>query len=182
MNALICLHPGVEEIEAVVPIDLLSRAEVSITQAACGDSLLVKGRSGIVLQADCLLSECADQRYDLVVLPGGPGINELREDPTLCALLRKQMAAKRHVACICAAPLLLKDAGLHEGRAITCHPTVAAELDVETSAAVVVDETLITSRGAGTATEFALTILETLKGPETARAIAHSICWSHSNV
>lgn len=179
MNALICLHPGFEEIEAIVPSDLLSRAEVSVTHAACGDSRLVTGRSNITLQAECLLSECRDRSYDLLVLPGGPGIMQLRDDPRLRELLQAQASAGKYIGCICAAPLLLKDAGLHEGRKISCHPTAEAELGVERPEPVIVDGRLITSRGAGTATEFGLALVEALKGAETAKTIAHAICWSH---
>ena len=181
MNALICLHPGFEELEAVVPIDLLARAGVTVTQAATGDSLQVRGRSGIQLQASCLLSACADPGYDLVILPGGPGIQQLRGDPRLCGLLQSQAAADRWIGCICAAPLLLKDAGLHAGRRITCHPSAAAELETDVSSTVAVDGKLITARGAGSATEFALALVAALQGRDSARTVAESICWSQSD-
>lgn len=179
MNALICLHPGFEEIEAIAPVDLLSRAGVTVTQAACGSSLQVTGRSGIKLQADCALSDCTAQCFDLIILPGGPGIMQLRNDPLLCERLQAHAAEDKYIGCICAAPLLLKDAGLHATRRIACHPSAEAELGTELKEPVIIDGKLITSRGAGTATEFAFALVEALKGRETAAAIADSICWSH---
>ena len=73
-RALILLHPGFEEIEAVTPIDLLSRAGVEVVQASLDDTLLVAGRSGITLQATHRLIDVADERFDAIILPGGPGI------------------------------------------------------------------------------------------------------------
>ena len=179
MNALICLHPGFEEIEAVVPIDLLSRAGIEVTQAAAGDARTVTGRSGVSLQSDCLLDTCSEQLFDLVILPGGPGINGLRNNSSICDLLSNHANAGKLVGCICAAPLLLKDAGLHSGRKLVCHPSAEAELGVDSTEPVIVDLPFITSRGAGTAIAFALALIEQLTSREKADEIAASICWNH---
>lgn len=177
MNALIILHPGFEEIEAITPADLLSRADIQPTLASIDTKVSVTGRSGITLQADCTLADCTSQEFDLVIVPGGPGIQQIRQHSALCERLHRQLNSGRHLACICAAPLLLKDAGLTTGRSITCHPSAAAELQTTNTSAVIVDGTLITSRGAGTATEFGLTLIEELKDAELANEIAASICW-----
>lgn len=175
-RALIILHPGFEEIEAITPIDLLSRADVEVVQAALGDTLLVAGRSDITLQATHSLDDVAEDTFDAIILPGGPGIMQVRKHPQLCKLLQDQHAADRVIACICAAPLLLLDAGLHVDLRYTCHPAAEGELSAALDAAVVQDGTIITSRGAGTATEFALQLVRELTDQHTADTIADSIC------
>ncbi|MGB0414503.1 MAG: DJ-1 family glyoxalase III [Coraliomargarita sp.] len=179
-RALIILHPGFEEIEAITPIDLLSRAEVEVVQAYVGDQSRVEGRSGICVEAQQALEAVLDQDFDLVILPGGPGINSIRQHPHICELLQRQHSAQRLIGCICAAPLLLLDSGLTEGLSYTCHPAAAEELSKSSSEACVIDDHIITSRGAGTATQFALSLIGELCDQETANAIAESICWSPS--
>jgi len=179
LRALIILHPGIEEMEAVAPIDLLSRAGVEVVQASIGKEKQITGRSGITLQANCLLSEI-EGSFDITILPGGPGIMELRNNPQICQSLKQQFEQGGIVACICAAPLLLKDSGLLYNVRYTAHPTTAGELDQASHEAVVCDGQIITSRGAGTATEFALSIVDKLCGSETANETAASICWTHS--
>lgn len=177
-RVLILLHPGFEEMEAAAPIDLLARAGVDVIQAATGPSRRVEGRNGMTWEATHLFADVADEPFDLVILPGGPGIQKLRGRSDIVACLQQQLQANRLLACICAAPLLLLDAGLLPGRAFTAHPSTAAELEAAQTSAVVVDGALITSQGAGTATEFALVLVEKLLDRETAIEVAQSICWS----
>jgi 4-methyl-5(b-hydroxyethyl)-thiazole monophosphate biosynthesis len=177
-RALILLHPGFEEIEAITPIDLLSRAGVEVVQAALDDTLLVAGRSGITLQATHRLADMADEPFDAIILPGGPGIMQIRKHPRICKLLQQQLAAERLIGCICAAPLLLLDAKLHTDLRYTCHPAAEDELTESLAATVVQDGAIITSRGAGTATEFALQLVSQLTDQSTADTIADSICWT----
>lgn len=176
-RALIILHPGFEEMEAIAPIDLLSRAGVEVVQAGVNNEMLVTGRSGITLKATHHLEDVGND-FDITILPGGPGIMELREHPLICQKLTQQFESGGLVACICAAPLLLKDSGLL-GDDYTAHPTTVEELDLARPEAVVADGQIITSRGAGTATEFALTIVEKLCGSKSAKEIADAICWAH---
>ena len=178
MRALVILHPGFEEIEAVSPIDLLSRASVEVVSASTTDGRAVLGRSGITLMADTLLADAALEAFDAVILPGGPGIGDLRKNRLLCDLLQRQHAAGQWLACICAAPLLLLDAGLLDGGTrYTCHPSVEEELPGRAeAAAVALDGTILTSRGAGTAVEFSLALIEKLRDRKTAEAVAESIC------
>jgi 4-methyl-5(b-hydroxyethyl)-thiazole monophosphate biosynthesis len=175
-RALIILHPGFEEIEAVTPIDLLSRAGVEVVQAALDDSRFVTGRSGISLQATHRLVDVAEDIFDAIILPGGPGIMQIRNHPLICKLLQQQQAANRLIGCICAAPLLLLDASQTAGLRYTCHPSAEDQLTEAIDAAVVQDGNIITSRGAGTATEFALQLVSQLTDQVTADTIAESIC------
>jgi 4-methyl-5(b-hydroxyethyl)-thiazole monophosphate biosynthesis len=177
MKALILLHPGFEEMEAVAPIDLLARAEIEVVQASTSDSLQVTGRNGITLQATHLLSDVDNETFDAVILPGGPGIMKLRGNARIITCLQKQHQAGKLIACICAAPLLLRDADLLTEINYTAHPSTIDELAAARDAATVLDGHILTSRGAGTATEFALAIVSQLCGDNSAKAIADSICW-----
>ncbi|MGJ8641206.1 MAG: DJ-1 family glyoxalase III [Opitutaceae bacterium] len=180
LTALIILHPGFEEIEAITPIDLLSRADVEVIIASVGEELLVTGRSGISVQATHLLSEVLDRRFDAVILPGGPGIQQIRKNAVICELFREHSTCGALIACICAAPLLLLDAQLLDGKAYTAHTSTLKALPHALSQPVVQDGNLLTSRGAGTATEFSLALLQNLCGDQHAKEIADSICWPHA--
>ena len=176
-TALVILPAGVEELEAVAPIDLLRRAGVEVTVASLADSLHVTGRNAITLHADTPLSAVGEKLFDLLFLPGGPGVKLLRADPRVRATVLAHHAADRWLAAICAAPTVLHDAGLLNGRRYTAHFSVAQELPAILSAErTVADGRLLTSRGAGTATDFGLLLVEKLCSPETAREVAQSIC------
>ena len=176
-TVLAILPEGFEEIEAVAPIDLLRRAGCQVTVAALGPNAHVTGRCNITMHADMTLGVAAEQTYDLILLPGGPGVLNLRASSHVRELVQHQAAAGRWVAAICAAPTVLNDAGLLEGRRYTAHFSVAKELpNILLDERVVVDGKIITSRGAGTALDFGLKLVELLVSTEKAQEIAASIC------
>jgi 4-methyl-5(b-hydroxyethyl)-thiazole monophosphate biosynthesis len=132
---------------------------------------LILGSRGTRIQPDATLDDALAQDYDLVALPGGlPGADHLRDDARIQALLRKMAAAGKHTAAICAAPMALAAAGLLEGKRATAYPGVLDGLDLPTTNkrqdAVVVDGKVVTSRGPGTAMDFALTLVELLAGTD----------------
>lgn len=175
--ALVVLPRGFEEIEAVTPVDVLRRAGVTVTIASLGDRLEVTGRNGMALLADAPLDVSCSRAYDMIILPGGPGVKHLRADPRIASLVKAQAARGAWVAAICAAPTVLHDAGLLEGRRYTAHHSVAGELDsIIDSERVVVDAPIITSRGAGTALDFGLELVARLVSPEVAQEVRASIC------
>ncbi len=176
-TVLVILPEGFEEIEAVTPIDLLRRAGFEVTIAALADGIHVTGRSGLTLHATTSLTSVPeDQAFDLLLIPGGPGVRRLREDPRVLRRVVAQNRGSGWLAAICAAPTVLNDAGILSGRAYTAHPSVSDELPAaRINERLVVDGKLITSRGAGTALEFGLRLIEALAGPAKAREIAASI-------
>jgi 4-methyl-5(b-hydroxyethyl)-thiazole monophosphate biosynthesis len=173
-RVLCLLSDGVEEIEAVVPIDLLRRAGLDVVTASIGPKT-VTGRCGIRIEADELLADHGEDRFALLLLPGGPGVALLRKDGRAAALAGRFAAAGKPVAAICAAPLVLKDAGLLEDAGFTCHSSVVPDLPGALDGRVVEDRGIITSRGAGTAQEFALRLVALLCGEETMRRVAAEI-------
>ncbi len=179
-TALIILHEGFEEMEAIAPIDILRRGGVNVTVASRECYPTVKGRNQISVKADALLDDVLRQSYDCLILPGGPGVFEkLRSDKRVLELAEKFTAKGKLVTAICAAPLVLHDAGVLEGKRYTSHPSTASELPArDTTQSVVTDGNFITSQGAGTATAFGLAILARLTDDATAREVAKSICLS----
>ena len=178
MPIILALLPeGFEELEAVAPIDLLRRAGVEVTVASLGETIHVTGRNGITLHADTTLTAVGDRLFDLLFLPGGPGVKLLRADPRVRATVLAHHAAGRWLAAICAAPTVINDAGLLAGHRYTAHFSVAEELQaILSDERTVTDGRLLTSRGAGTAIEFGLLLVEKLISPEKSCEIAQSIC------
>jgi len=176
-TVLVILAEGFEEIEAVTPIDLLRRAGAEVTVAALGEGIHVTGRNGLTMHADAPLAGVLERDFDGIVLPGGPGAQRLRADPRVIDRVRRQHAAGRWIAAICAAPAVLHDAGLLTGRRYTAHFSVAGELPgILAAEKVVADGCLLTSRGAGTALDFGLALVERLFSPEKADEIRRSVC------
>lgn len=165
-TVLIPLAQGCEELEAVTLIDLFRRAGVTVIVAGLEAGPVTASR-GVVLLPETTLDAVLDQDFDLVVLPGGlGGAQRLEADRRIATLLRRMTAQGRYVAAICAAPKVLVSAGLVGGREMTAYPGVLdGQSDIKlSSAAVVRDGTFITSRGPGTALDFALTLIELLCG------------------
>lgn len=176
-TVLAILAEGFEEVEAITPIDLLRRAGAEVTVAALADGIHVTGKNGVTVHADTTLSAVEARTFDCLFLPGGPGVKNLRADPRVKAAVLRHHEASRWVAAICAAPTVLHDAGLLKGRRYTAHFSVADELpEIRSNERVVVDGRLITSRGAGTALDFGLKLVEVLFSPEKSADIARSVC------
>ena len=165
-KVLVPIADGTEEIEAVCIIDVLRRAEADVTVAAAGDRLQITASRGVKIVADVLLEQCRNQTYDLIVLPGGiPGADNLRASDVLQELLAQQHNQDRWYAAICAAPaVVLQPQGLLAGKRATSHPGFMERLDANLAEEkrVVVDGRCVTSRGPGTALEFALKLVELL--------------------
>ena len=185
-RALLLLHPGFEEIEAVTPADLLRRAGVEVTLASVldapgPDALLVEGGRGLVLRADARLSELASpaEAFDMLILPGGPGVGALRKRPEVLELVRAFHARGAWIAAICAAPLVLLEAGVAAPLRLTSFPGAAEELRAGVRAyaeeRMVLDRNVVTSRGAGSSEEFALALVALLAGAVEAEDVRRRI-------
>lgn len=174
-RALVPIANGTEEIEAVCVIDTLRRAGIGVDVASVEEGAEVTASRGIRLVADMLIG-AAVAPYDVIALPGGmPGAERLAASDVLTGLLREQVASGRLVGAICAAPaVVLLPLGLLDGREATCHPAFFSRLDPKRALAarVVHDGMLVTSRGPGTAIEFALKLVELVCGAAKVREVA----------
>lgn len=167
------LADGFEEIEAISVIDILRRCGLSVETISISENLLVDGAHGIPVVADGYLEDVSLEEGTAFVLPGGlPGSDNLQACKELEALLKKADKAGKIVAAVCAAPKILGAFGITEGRCATCYPGYEKELLGATAKEekVVCDGHVITSRGAGTAADFAFSIAEALGAdPEPVR-------------
>ena len=165
-TVLIPLAQGCEELEAVTIIDIMRRAGITAVSAGL-DAQPVRGSRGTMLLPDTTLDEALQHSFDMIALPGGqPGTNNLKADKRIIALLQRMAQQDKYVAAVCAAPSVLAAAGLLDSKRATSFP---GSLDgfpkvQRQDAAVVEDGKFITSRGPGTAMDFALTLVERLAG------------------
>ena len=181
-RVLLILNEGFEEVEAITPIDYLRRAGCVVKTVSTSKSLWVTGSHAIRIEADALLADefaHAAMHYDVLLLPGGPGVETLRQKPEVLELVRRFSVPPLRLAAICAAPLVLADAGVLKGRTITSFPSAENELKAIALAylsdRVVIDGNLLTSRGAGTAEEFSLALIAWLENRELSEAIQRRI-------
>jgi len=180
-RVLVPFANGVEEIELVAVVDVLRRADVEVCMASL-DGCMVTGRSGICMQPDADLDAVMQEDWDMVALPGGqPNAQLLRDDSRVKAVVGRLRAERKSIAAICAAPTALAAYGLTADRRVTSYPSCRSEMEslqpssVYVDHAVVEDDFLITSRGAGTAVAFALRLVARLCGEEKAVEIGQSI-------
>lgn len=172
---LVPLAEGCEELEAVTIVDLLRRAQFEVVTAGLKPGPVTASR-GVVLIPDCTLDAVLTRTFDMVVLPGGlPGARHLEEDRRVLDLLQRHGAAGRYTAAICAAPKVLARAGLLDGKTATAYPGSLdpAEFPLVRlcDEPVAVDGRVVTSRGPGTAMDFALCLIELLGDPQRRREV-----------
>ena len=165
-KALVLFAQGSEELEAVTIVNILRRAGIAVTLAGTAAGALHGSRS-IAIQPDATLDAVLNEDFDLIVLPGGqPGTRNLNADPRVLQLVRNMADGGKLVAAICAAPMVLATAGLLDGKDATSFPGCLDDypkVRLQTCA-IVEDGNLITSRGPGTAMDFALLLAERLAG------------------
>lgn len=177
MPVLVPLAEGFEEIEAIAVIDLLRRGGVEVVTATLGKNP-VTGSHKIPVTADTVLGLPA--KYSGIILPGGgQGTQNLKNDTRIIDLVRVINNCSGLTAAICAAPSVLAEAGIMKGVRFTCYPGYENEITdrggIHTGSPVVKDGHIITGKGAGCAIQFALAVLEELKGPEISKSIKEQI-------
>ena len=199
-KVIVLLAEGFEEVEAITPIDYLRRAGIELTVAAVGlkakaGVLVVAGSHNIPVIADAALETMAKEKklapsaWDGVVVPGGPGVDRLAASKETGAFLTEMAKAGKWICAICAAPAkVLSPLGLLAGKKFTCYPGLEDKVAAADSASpgakwkkdrVVVDGSLITSRGAGTAGEFAYTVISKIVSEAEAKNLAEKVLLSY---
>lgn len=167
MKILVPLADGFEDIEAFTVIDVLKRAKIEVDVVGVIGTI-VRSSHGMRVMLEKRLDMVSDD-YDGIVLPGGnPGYKNLMKSSRLIEMLKNLNAQGKLIAAICGAPLVLNKAGLLENKRATVYPGLERELVYPRGDRVVVDGNIITSQGPGTAMEFALKIVEVLKGKDEA--------------
>lgn len=174
----VMLADGFEEIEALTVVDVLRRANIDVSTVSVTDSKTVTGSHNIPVISDICISDADLNTADMVVLPGGmPGTNNLYNNKTLEEGLAYRVRNNKWIAAICAAPIILGKRGYLEGLEAVCFPGFEKELAGAAikNQKVVISNKFITSKGPGTALDFALAIVSILKDEDTAREIRTSM-------
>lgn len=179
-KAYIFFANGTEEVEALTVVDILRRAGVEIKMVSTTGDIMVTSSHDVTIKMDMLLDE-VDESADMLVLPGGiPGVPNLLSNQALCDIIYKYNELDgKYLAAICAAPTIYGKLGLLKGKKACCYPGMEDELiDAKVCTdSVSVDGRFITSRGLGTAIDFALTLTAILAGQEKADALATKIVY-----
>ncbi|MBR1741517.1 MAG: DJ-1/PfpI family protein [Lachnospiraceae bacterium] len=179
-QVLIFLAPGYEEIEMLTVVDLLRRKKISIDMVSITDDLEVTSSHNVTIKADKLFKDADFEHAKMLVLPGGmPGTTNLAAYEPLTEKIREFATEKKWLSAICAAPTVFDALKVYEGRKATCYPSFKDKLTdaVYEEKPVVQDDIFITSRGAGTAIDFAAAIVERFLGKEEAQDVLESIIY-----
>ncbi|MDR0321797.1 MAG: DJ-1/PfpI family protein [Treponema sp.] len=180
-KAIVLLADGFEDVEAITPIDYLRRAGIEVTTVSISENLTVTSRWGqIKVTAETTLAQIAGQsNWDAVIVPGGmPGAANLSASKETALLLKEMSSAGKVICAICASPaVVLSPLGLLDGKNFTCYPGMEEKVTTGkwSGERVVTDGNIITSRGAGTAGEFAIAIINKLLDEATGRKIAEAV-------
>lgn len=174
-KAFVLLANGYEEIEALMPVDVLRRAGLDVSIVSISEESLVTGAHNISVKSDLFLDDVDADNGDLLILPGGmPGASNLMENEEVKSLITSFYEKKKWLAAICAAPMILGEMGLLQGKKATCFPGFEKHLKgaevVKESA--ITDGHIITGRGIGAAMEFSLEIVRNLLGVDVANKLA----------
>ena len=168
------LADGFEEIEALTVIDLLRRAEIPVKSVSI-DNLNVKGAHNISVQADILIDDANYKDCEMIVLPGGmPGSINLENCENISKVIDEFNQAKKYIAAICAAPMILGHKGLLYGKKAVIYDGMEDDLGngaIPLQEKAVIDGHIITGKGPGCAIEFALKIISVLKGEDSSKMI-----------
>jgi len=179
-KVLIFLVDGFEEIEAMAPIDLLRRAGIIVDTVSINEDNQVTSSRKIRVLTDKTIDEINFENYEMIVLPGGPGTENYMKSEKLLEKL-KEFSINRKLGAICAAPTILSALGILNGKQTICFP--ACEPDLIKDGAIIVnqdvvkDNNIITSRGAGTAIDFSLALIEELLGKNKSHEIRKEILY-----
>ena len=175
----ILLAPGFEEMEALVPADLLRRAGLDVALVSLEGELVLGGHN-IAVKADMELSQVRLEDMQMLMLPGGGvGVANLGNDERVETLVKQACALDKNLCAICAAPSLLSKWGLLAGKAAVCYPTWKDRIpdaNYRSGAKLAVDGRIITGQAAGASFEFGLELIEVLRGAETAQRVREEIC------
>ena len=157
------LAEGFEEIEALTPVDVLRRAGLSVQTVSIMDKQVVAGAHGVPVLADVMFADVNTEDAEMILLPGGlPGATNLDAHEGLGQMVMDFAKEEKPLAAICAAPLVLGNRGLLQGKKATCYPGFETYLQGAdyTAALVEKDGNIITGKGPGAAMEFAFAIVE----------------------
>ena len=174
LGAVVLLGDGFEEVEAIVPVDILRRAEIPVELVAVGgDGKNVSGAHGVCIAVNNVIEDCSEESFAALIIPGGRAVGALRKNSEVVRLVSGAFSAKKLIGAICAAPKILMDHNLLAGHRFTAYPGCVAGADENKS--TVESGQVITGRDPGAAAQFGLAIARRLVGAESAAAVASAM-------
>lgn len=177
------LANGFEDVEALIPIDVLRRGNVEVITVSTTDTDIVESAHGVGIRADVMFDDCDFADADLLMLPGGmPGASNLFAHEGVCKALLSQQELGKKIAAICASPaVVLAQLGILDGKKATCYPGFEQMLTTAdyTGELVTVDGNITTGEGPAAAFPYAYTILADLVDEQTASQIAEGMRFKH---
>ena len=177
-TAFIHFAEGFEEIEALTIVDVLRRAGIDTKMVSVTGHRQVTGAHGIKIVTDIVFEDVNYNDSAIIVLPGGmPGSKNLQDHTGLAEVIKQKASANEPIAAICAAPMILGQLGILNGKNAVCYPGFEEHLkgaNIKNNLSIK-SENIITGRGPGAAINFSLEIVKTLKGKETANSLAQGM-------
>lgn len=176
------LSNGNEEIEALIPVDVLRRAGVEVVLVSTVGELTTTSAHGVRIVADALIEDIDPSDADLLMIPGGlPGAENLCNHPQVREMIKAQYDAGKLVSAICAGPMIFGSLGISDGKRCTCYPGCEGNIAGAeyTKELVTVDGNVITGEGPAAALPYAYKICEMLCGKETAQGLMDGMMYSH---
>ena len=179
------LADGFEDVEALIPVDVLRRGGVEVVTVSTTEFPLVESAHGVNIEADIQFEQSDYEDADLIMLPGGmPGASNLFEHEGVCKVVMDQFAAGKKVSAICAAPaVVLAQLGILDGKKATCYPgfekALAEAGATYTGDLVTVDGNITTAEGPAAAFPYAYELLTQLVDKKTSDQIAEGMRFKH---
>lgn len=164
----IILHKNFEESEAIVTIDVLRRSDIKVDIYSIDDADFQDGSHNIIIKTEYKLAHLNVDEYDGIIIPGGPGVNDLFGNEKLLNFVKAFNAKQKMVSAICAAPQILGQAGIVDGIKVVKFPSTNQFLDkaIIQEVSSIIDQNIVTGTSIGTVVPFALNIIEYLQGKE----------------
>jgi len=180
-SVILFLADGFEEIEALSVVDILRRGNVDIYTMSINDKSEVIGKSNIKVTADMVFNKNTALKAEMIILPGGGvGTENLKNSRDIIDIIKYFADNNKMISAICAAPSVLGINGVLKGYKAICYPGFEKVLDGAeiTDENVVCDRNIITSKGPGTAVDFALAVLKSLTGEECEKEVRKGLLYN----
>lgn len=173
-KVLVFIADGTEEVEVITVVDYLRRADLEVDLVSVMKEKEITGAHNIKIVADKLIDEVKSSDYDAVYAPGGlPGAYHIRDSKEAISIFKELAEEGKVTSALCAAPIVLDEAGLLEGKDFTCYPGFEGEINSgnHKEEITVKDGKLITGRGPAIAASLAFELIEELLGPDKRKEV-----------
>ena len=169
----VVIFPKMTSLDALAPFEVLAKTPNSTAHLVWKDRTPIAGDTGLLVTPSMTFSD--SPQFDVLVIPGGPGQNDLMDNEEVLGFLRQQAVGARWITSVCTGSLLLAAAGLLTGYKATCHWLSLDYLrlfPVEVVPdRVVVDRNRVTGGGVTSGVDFAFVMLSLLRGEQAAKTV-----------